>query len=97
MCIAIAVLIAVGCLKRCHRRRGAEERIAFAAAEGGAAEGGAAAVQLGQLQPAQTAACYDAEAVDPQARIETLKRLLDAGAIGEGEYHGMKAEMLSRI
>ena len=34
---------------------------------------------------------------DPLARIEKLKALLDAGAIHEGEYHGMKAEMLSRV
>ena len=90
--ICLGVLIGKCCLQRRSRRRGAEERVAFTTAEGGV--GG---LTLGQLQPAQTAPHYDAEAVDPLARIETLKRLLDAGAIGEGEYHGMKAEMLSRI
>ena len=58
--ICLGVLIGKCCLQRRSRRRGAEERVAFTVFT--TAEGGVGGLTLGQLQPAQTAPHYDAEA-----------------------------------
>ena len=90
-CICVGVFIGVRCWRgrEAWRSQQREERAGLTSGVQGATH----SVELGQLPQGSPGNPQE----DPLARIETLKKLLDAGAIGEGEYHGMKAEMLSRV